>query len=164
MPDQSPAYVTPPNALRVGQIVWRRSDHRQRGVVTAGPLQPGEWRFGMEFAGVGDVRIQQSPGVSTITNMYDQWDEIPPDHTTARERLLSRVHSYEVPDWLDEGDEIQEMDTPAFAWIESLIPPHVREEWENDYPCSVFELLDMLATILDRTALTGPDQEANHDH
>lgn len=161
-------YSPPANALRRGQIVRHRQDGR-RGVVVDGPLRPGQRVFDIPFPQVGDVVIRQSRGTVTVTNAYDEWETIPSTATTAEERLIAAAEMWERPDWLDEGEEPQDIDTPVFAWIQALIPERVRDSWERDgyYPTSVFELLGRLAGRLDAMAppyepeATGPTGEGN---
>ncbi len=152
MTDQATATYRPPaNALHRGQIVRNRHDGR-RGVVVDGPFRPGQKVFGVPFAGVGDVVIQQRPGTTTVTNLHDDWETIPSTATTARERLVAATHMWSRPDWLDDGEEPQELDSAVFCWIEALVPERVRASWEDYYPTSVWELLGRIADRLDAMA------------
>jgi hypothetical protein len=61
------------------------------------------------------------------------------------------MRTYEVPTWLDVGDEPRDVDSFPFALVRALLPPAVADEvMERDGIPSFCDLVEVVAERLDK--------------
>lgn len=136
--------------LRLGQIVY--GPHcGERGVVVR------SCGHGGHPIGFGPVRhddcvIMLGAGHHVVTSSRDDdWRPVPVAATSAVERVRSVMRTYEVPTWLDVGDEPRDVDSFPFALVRALLPPAVADEvMERDGIPSFCDLVEVVAERLDK--------------
>lgn len=146
--------------LQLGQVVWDRECGERGVVVRARGHGDPNFVFGGHVCS-DDCVIMVSAGHFIVTNdQGEHWRPVPAAATSALERVRSAARTYELPTWLEDGDEPRDLDSFPYALVRALLPPAIADEvMDGDVP-SFYDLVEVIAERFDKLQDVRPIEEA----
>lgn len=133
---------------------------RDRGVVTAGPLQYGDRWWGPVPPLLGEIVVTRSPGLSTHSNGHATWRHVPAAEQTVRERYTSMLYTLHDDDtWHDDPERAAD---ERRCWdVMALLPADGQpDDGTLDWPTNLYDGLGWLVRWIEDLEVENADLRA----